>query len=115
MSHSLVIHTLYQVELLSVRMEELPQMVFREPDGGRKGLIFLFLSFTCLLTWVYTGVVLDGSHFFLFIGIAWGFSGFAESLPSDRQRSAGILRILAVGIVVVFLGLLASVPGVLLE
>ena len=91
-------------------MEVLPRMLFREPDGRRKGLLFSFLSFICLLGWVYFGVVLDGPHFLLFLGIALGFSGFAESLPPDRRRSAGVLRILGVGILVVFLVLLASVP-----
>jgi hypothetical protein len=62
-----------------------------------------------------TGVILNGPHFFLFIGIALGFTGFAESLPPDQRRSAGVLRILAVGILVVFLSLLASVPDLLLE
>ena len=92
----------------------LRQIVFREPDGRQKGFIFLLLSAICLITWVYTGVVLDTSHFFLFIGIALGFSGFAESLSPDRQRSAGVLRIAAVGTLLVYLSLLASVPELLL-
>jgi hypothetical protein len=89
-------------------------MVFREPDGRRKGLLILVLSFICLLTWVYFGAVLDGPDFFIFFAIALGFSGVAESLPPDRRRSAGTLRILAVGTFVVFLGVLASVPELLL-
>jgi hypothetical protein len=96
-------------------MEALHRLLFREPDGQRKGLIFLFLSFICLLGWVYSGIVLDGPHFFLFMGIALAFSGLAESMPPGRQRSAGILRILAVGILVVFLVLLASIPELILD
>ena len=95
-------------------MESLPQMVFREPDGRRKGLIMLFLSFICLLILVYTAVVLNASDFFIFFTIALGFSGVAESLPPDRRRLAGTLRMLAVGTFVVFLGVLASVPELLL-
>ena len=83
-------------------MEVLPRMLFREPDGRRKGFVFFLLSFICLLGWVYSGVVLDGFHFFLFVGIALALSGVAESLPPNRRRSAGRLRILAVGILVVF-------------
>jgi hypothetical protein len=109
-----VIYTLYRAELLLVHMESLPQMVFREPDGRRKGLIMLFLSFICLLIWVYTAVVLNASDFFIFFTIALGFSGVAESLPPDRRRSAGTLRMLAVGTFVVFLGVLASAPELLL-
>ncbi|RLM63318.1 hypothetical protein DVK07_16725 [Halorubrum sp. Atlit-26R] len=91
------------------------QKLFRKPDGRRKGIIFLSLSSICLLTWVYTSIVLNSSHFFLFTGLALGFSGFAESLPLERRRSAGILRIFSVSILIMFLGLLASVPELLFE
>ncbi|WP_247010624.1 hypothetical protein [Halorientalis litorea] len=95
-------------------MNGLPRMMFREPDGRRKGFLFFSLSFVCLLSWVYTAVILDGPHFFLFMGIALGFTGLAESLPPDQRRSAGVFRIVAVGILLVFLTLLASVPDLLL-
>ena len=90
-------------------------MVFREPDGRRKGLVFLSFSFISLLVWVYTGIVLDVSHLFLFSGLAFGFSGFAESLSPDRRRSAGVLRIVAVGILIVFLIFLSSIPELLFK
>jgi hypothetical protein len=91
-------------------MEAVQRMVFREPDGRRKGLIFALFSFVCILGWVYFGIVLDGPHNMLFLGIAFGFSGVAESLPPDRQRSAGVLRILGLGILGVFLVLLVLRP-----
>lgn len=91
-------------------METLPRMLFREPDGRKKGLLFSFISFICFLGWVYMGVVLDSSHFLLFLSISLAFSGFAESLSPEQRRSAGVLRILAVGIFVIFLVLVASVP-----
>ena len=91
------------------------QVMLRESDGRRKGLIFASLSLVCLLLWMYIGVLLDGSHFLLFIGVAFGCSGCAESLPPNRRRSAGILRVVAVGILVIFLALLASVPEILFE
>ncbi|MFD1642002.1 hypothetical protein [Halohasta litorea] len=96
-------------------MKIVRQILFREPDGGRKGLFNSGLSFICLLTWVYTGVILDSSHLFLFIGLAFGLSGIAESLPSSRRRSAGALRTLAVSILVVYLGLLTSAPELVFE
>lgn len=91
-------------------MKALRRMLFRDPDGRRKGLLFSLLSFVSLLGWVYFGVVLDGPHFLLFLGIAFAFSGFAELLPSDRQRPAGVLRILGLGTLVVFLVLLVLAP-----
>jgi len=86
------------------------RMLFREPDGRRKGLLFSLFSFICILGWVYFGVVLDGPHIMLFLGIAFAFSGFAESLPPNRQRSAGVLRILGLGILGGLIVLLAFVP-----
>ena len=85
-------------------------MLFREPDGRPKSLTFSLLSFVCLLGWVYFGIVLNGPHNMLFLGIAFAFSGVAESLPPNRQRSAGVLRILGLGILVVFLVLLTLAP-----
>ena len=75
---------LYPVNLFLVRMAAVQQMVFREPDGRRKSLIFSLISFVCLLGWVYFGIVLNGPHDLLFLGIAFAFSGLAESLPSTR-------------------------------
>ena len=96
-------------------MRPLLGVLFREPDGPKKGVLFALLSLACLLTWVYIGVVLDGSHFLLFLGVAFGCSGCAESLPPNRRRSAGVLRVAAVGILVIFLALLAPGPELLLE
>lgn len=62
------------------------------------------------MSWVYFGVLLDGPHNLLILGVALAFSGFAESLPTDRRRLAGILRILAVSILVSFMVLLAFAP-----
>jgi hypothetical protein len=88
-------------------------MLFREPDGRQKGLLFSLFSFICILGWVYFGIVLDGPHNMLFLGIAFAFSGVAEFLPPNRHRSAGVLRILGLGILVVFLVLLILVPEVI--
>jgi len=86
------------------------RILFREPDGRRKGYLFALFSFICILGWVYFGIVLDGPHNMLFLGIAFAFSGLAEFLPPNRQRSAGILRMLGLGILVVFLVLLILAP-----
>ena len=70
-------------------------------------------SFACLLVHVlsvvvYVGVGLDGPHILLFLGIALAFSGAAESLPPDRRRSAGVLRILGLSILLIVSLLLVS-------
>ncbi|PSP56818.1 hypothetical protein BRC72_10345 [Halobacteriales archaeon QH_7_66_36] len=91
-------------------MEALRRMLFREPDGRRKGLLFSLFSFICILGWVCFSIVLNGPHIVLFLGVSFAFSGLAESLPANRQRSAGVLRILGLGVLVVFVLLLILVP-----
>ncbi len=94
-------------------MAALQRMLFREPDGQRKGLFFALFSFICFLGWVYFGIVLNGPHNMLFLGIAFAFSAGAELLPPTRQRSAGALRILGLGVLGVFLALLVFAPDVI--
>ena len=91
-------------------MTAIRRLLFREPDGRRKGLVFSFFSFVCLFGWAYFGIVLNGPHNMLFLGIAFAFSGIAEFLPPTRQRSAGVLRILSLAILAVFVVLLVLVP-----
>ncbi|MBV0901081.1 hypothetical protein [Haloarcula salina] len=91
-------------------MEAIQQVLFREPGGRRKGLLFLLFSFICILGWVYFGIALDGPHVMLFLGIAFAFSGFAESLPPTRQHAAGVLRLLGLGFLVALIVLLTLVP-----
>jgi len=92
------------------RIEAGQQMLFREPDGRRKSVFFALFSFICILGWAYFGILLNGPHNMLFLGIAFAFSGLAECLPPSRRRAAGILRILGLGILVVFLVLLILAP-----
>jgi hypothetical protein len=94
-------------------MATVRRMVFREPDGRRKGLYFTLFSSICILGWVYFGIVLDGPHNMLFLGISFAFSGLAEFLPPNRQRSAGVLRILGLSVLIVFLVLLIFAPEVI--
>ncbi len=95
-------------------MSALQRMLFREPGGQRQGLFFALLSVVCILWWVYFGIVLNGSHSMLFLGIAFAFYGIGESLPPKQQRSAGALRILGIGVFGVFLAFLVFVPDKIL-
>jgi len=104
------IRTFYWRTNLSLRVEVVQRILFREPDGRRKGLVFSFFSLICILGWVYFGIVLNGPHNMLFLGVAFAFSGLAEFLPPTRQRSAGVLRILSLSVLVVFLVLLILMP-----
>jgi len=89
-------------------------MLFREPDGRPKSRIFSLLSFISVLEWVYFGVVLDSPQIMLFLSVAFAPSGFAESPPPNRQRSAGVLRTLGLGVLVVVVALIMLAPGPIL-
>ncbi|SDZ81418.1 hypothetical protein SAMN04488065_0519 [Haloplanus vescus] len=95
-------------------MDRLSQILFREPDGQRKGYLFLLFSALSLLGWLYFGLVLGASHLFLFLGISFACSGVAESLPPNRRRLVGVLRILAVGVPAVLIVLILTTPELLL-
>jgi hypothetical protein len=57
--------------------------------------------------YVYSSVLGDASTSSWLVGMAvgTGLSGIAESLPNDRRRTAGILRTMAI---LVLIGLLAT-------
>lgn len=94
----------------SVRVSALSSIVFREPEGRRTGGVFALLAAGCLLAGGYVAVVRGGSRFLLILGVAVGCTGLAESLPSDRRRSAGLCRLVALAVLVAVLGLLVSAP-----
>lgn len=100
---------------LSSIMERYADVVFNEPNGRRLGLFFVSCSIICILGYVYYGAWLDGPHNLLFMGTAFALSGFAESLPANRRRVAGVLRIAAVGILVGLLVLLVSAPELVMD
>lgn len=79
-------------------MEIHPRLLFNESRGRRTGLTSLSVSLVCFLGYRYFGILHDGPHFLLVLGVVIALSGVPESLPADRRRLAGVLRTLAVGI-----------------
>lgn len=94
-------------------MEIPSRFFFSEPSGRWTGLVLLSGSFIPLLGYVYFGVMLDGPRHLLILGVAFAPSGTAESLPKDRPWLTGVLRIVAIGILVGMLVLLAVAPEVI--
>ncbi|WP_280536923.1 hypothetical protein [Halopenitus sp. POP-27] len=72
--------------------------LFKEPTGGRRP--WLTTAFGLLMIGlVIGGTVVSGSWLepkFVFLGFAFVALGTAETLPADRVRLAGILRISAI-------------------
>ncbi|PYZ02553.1 hypothetical protein C8039_01055 [Halogeometricum sp. wsp3] len=87
------------------------RMLFREPDGRQKGLLFSLFSFICILGSLLCGIVLDGLHNMLFVGIDVCELWVEEFVPPNRRRSAGVLRMLGIGTLVVFVIAPISVPA----
>jgi len=91
-------------------------VLFREPDGRRKGAIFAVLALLQVIVWTYLAVVLTDPNEWpapqlLIMAVAWVLIAIAESLSSSRQRLVGALRVVAVGIPVAMLIHLAVAPG----
>ncbi len=65
--------------------------------------------------YLYYGILRDGSALSsLIMAVGFALSGFAESLPTDRRRIAGGLRVAAILWLIGLLGLTISAPEVVL-
>ncbi|MFB6124041.1 MAG: hypothetical protein ABEJ78_11370 [Haloferacaceae archaeon] len=76
----------------------LTRVLFSEPSGRTHAAVMFSgsLLFSCL--YVYAGVLGDSpsSAWLLFMIAGTGLSGIAESLPTDRRRMAGVLRVTSI-------------------
>ena len=67
----------------------------------------LVLSSLAIYGYVFRGTTLAGS---LVIAVGFALSGVAESLPVERQRAAGTLRITAITLLLCLIGAVVLVP-----
>jgi len=83
------------------------RFLFREPSGRPHAFVMLSGALLFLGLYVYAGVLGDSSSssWLVVMAAGTGLSGIAESLPNDRRRTAGLLRVTAV---LVLIGLLAT-------
>lgn len=64
--------------------------------------------------YVYFGVFGDSSTIHeLFLAAAFALSGTAESLPKERRRTAGVLRVTAILIPLIMIAILAIAPEII--
>ncbi|WP_128905773.1 hypothetical protein [Halorubrum amylolyticum] len=86
----------------------LARSLFSEPSG-RTHAVVMFLGSLCFVgLYVYAGVLGDSSSSGWLVAMAVGtaLSGVAESLPGDRRRAAGTLRVTAI---LLLMGLLVAI------
>lgn len=89
-------------------------ILFTEPSG--RPLALVQFSAAVIFFGIYGYGVARGSGglWVLFLAVANVFSGTAESLPSERRRVAGWLRVVAILVCVAMLALLNVAPDVIL-
>lgn len=93
----------------------LDETLFSEPSGRPVALVQLCGALLLSGVYGYTTIVENHTpdRVLLFLISGMALSGVAESLPTPRRRTAGVLRLLAVLVLVGFLALGAVAPGVL--
>ena len=92
-------------------LSRLSAFVFSEPSGRRIALLQLVGSLVFVSIYVYYGVLGGNTALSsLAIGVGFAVSALAESLPADRRRAAGGLRLTASLILVGLLALTAVTP-----
>ncbi|MFD1600542.1 hypothetical protein ACFSBX_16500 [Halobellus rarus] len=88
-------------------------VLFNEPQGRPNSLIQFgaSLSFLCIFVYFWSvgeaGAVVPWVLFFI-VGTA--LSGIAESLPKNRRRAAGLLRLTAILVLICFLAIMVLAP-----
>ncbi|QKY19790.1 hypothetical protein B4589_005125 [Halolamina sp. CBA1230] len=96
-------------------LSTLRNTLFSEPSGRPHALIQFGGAVLFVALYAYGVARGSGSEWLLVIATANVLSGTAESLPSDRRRLAGSLRIAAILVCVGLLALLVFEPGLLFE
>ena len=86
--------------------------LFREPAGQPQTLV-MFGGAVVLSSLAGYGYAVGGTTSVWSVAMAVGFalSGAAEALPAGRRRTAGGLRIVAIGLMLSLIGWLAFAPG----
>ncbi|WP_253737224.1 hypothetical protein [Halohasta salina] len=91
------------------------RFVFSEPAGRLSAAMLFSGSFVFLSVYMYYGILRDvSSGESLVIATGFALSGFAESLPSERRRAAGGLRLTASLLLLGLIGLLVFAPEVVI-
>ena len=91
------------------------RFVFSEPSGRLSAAIQFSGSLLMLSIYVYYGLLRGAStSYTLVLAVGFALSGIAESLPSERRRAAGGLRIAASLLLIGFIGLTVLAPEIVI-
>ena len=90
------------------------EALFSEPSGRRHALVTFAGVAVFTSVYVYYGVLRDSATvgWLLVMIVGSALSGIAESLPKDRRRIAGALRITAILVLLCVLALTVFAPEV---
>ncbi|AUV83481.1 hypothetical protein C2R22_19050 [Salinigranum rubrum] len=86
-------------------------VLFSEPSGRRHAAVMFSGALVLLSLYVYYTLFGESASLggvFLMVGCA--LSGLAESLPKERRRTAGVLRLTAMFVLVCLLGAVVFAP-----
>ena len=90
-------------------------VVFSEPSGRLNAFVMFAGSLAMLSIYAYFDIIHDGSSISsLIMAVGFALSGFAESLPAERQRMAGGLRLTAILLLFGLISLAIFAPEVIL-
>lgn len=89
--------------------------VFSEPSGRLNAFVMFGGALVMLSIFVYYDILRDGSSISsLIMAVGFALSGLAESLPTDRRRIAGGLRVTAILLLLGLISLTIFAPQVIL-
>jgi hypothetical protein len=90
-------------------------VLFSEPSGRYHA--FMMFAGALIFSSLYAYSTIDGSSatsdWLLFMIAGFVLSGIAESLPKNRRRVAGVLRLTAMGVVASLIALVIVAPEVI--
>jgi hypothetical protein len=90
-------------------------VVFSEPSGRPITVVMFSGALAMASIYGYYGLVRDGASISpLLMAAGFALSGVAESLPAERRRMAGGLRVTAIFLLVGLLGLSIFAPDIVL-
>jgi hypothetical protein len=93
------------------------EVLLNEPQGRPNSLVQLgsSLCLSCLFVYYWTVGSAGEVLFVLFLVVGSALSGIAESLPENRRRVAGVLRLIALLVLVSSIVFLIITPELIIN